>query len=157
MKLIISDSTTIITLLNINRVDVLKNLFSQIIIPSKVYEEVVSDRDIILDSSLFIVKEIEDEALYKLLSRSLDAGETEAIVLAKEMKLSLIIDEKKGRKLAKNLGINIIGFLGLLLLSRKKKSLSKKEILEIYSDAKKASFRVSERLENQFFDLLEIS
>jgi predicted nucleic acid-binding protein len=157
VKLIISDSTTIITLLNINRVDVLKNLFSQIIIPSKVYEEVVSDRDIILDSSLFIVKEIEDEALYKLLSRSLDAGETEAIVLAKEMKLSLIIDEKKGRKLAKNLGINIIGFLGLLLLSRKKKSLSKKEILEIYSDAKKASFRVSERLENQFFDLLEIS
>ena len=41
MKLIISDSTTIITLLNIERLDVLTNIFSCVYIPQKVYEEIV--------------------------------------------------------------------------------------------------------------------
>ena len=157
MKLIVSDSTTIIILLNIERIDILENLFDEVCIPAKVYDEVVIEEDIILESSFFIKKEIKDKALYKLLSRSLDAGECEAIVLAKEMKLSLIIDEKKGRKIASNLGINIMGFLGLLLLNHKKKYLSEDEIIEVYYSAKKASFRVSQRLEEKFFTLLELS
>ncbi len=155
MKLIVSDSTTIITLLNIKRIDVLENLFSEVYIPTKVYDEVVIEEGIVLESSFFIKKEIKDKTLYKLLSRSLDAGECEAIVLAKEMELSLIIDEKKGRKIASNLGINIMGFLGLLLLNHKKRCLTKDEIIEVYHSAKKASFRVSERLEEKFFTLLD--
>ncbi|MCD6212845.1 MAG: hypothetical protein J7J02_07685 [Sulfurovum sp.] len=155
MKLIVSDSTTIITLLNIERIDILKNLFDEVYIPAKVYNEIVVEESIILGASFFIKKEIGDKALYELLSRSLDAGECEAIVLAKEMKLSLIIDEKKGRKIASNLGINIMGFLGLLLLNHKKRCLTKDETIEVYYSAKKASFRVSERLEEKFFTLLE--
>lgn len=157
MNLIVSDSTTIITLLNIERVDILKNIFDEVYIPTKVYDEVVVEENVTLESSFFIKKEIKDRALYKLLSRSLDAGESEAIVLAKEMKLSLIIDEKKGRKIANNMGINIMGFLGVLLLNHKKKCLLEDEIIEIYYRAKKASFRVSKRLEEQFLTLLEVS
>ena len=157
MNLIVSDSTTIITLLNIKRIDILENIFHEVYIPVKVYDEIVIEEDIILESSFFIKKEIENNALYKLLSRSLDAGESEAIVLAKEMKLSLIIDEKKGRKIANNMGVNIMGFLGILLLNHKKKCLQEDEILEVYYLAKEASFRVSERLEEQFLTLLEVS
>lgn len=157
MKLIVSDSTTIITLLSIERTDILEKLFDKVYIPEKVYDEVVIKEDIILKSSFFIKKEIKDKVLYKLLLRSLDSGECEAIVLAKEMKLVLIIDEKKGRKIASNMGINIMGFLGLLLLSHKKKYLLEDEILEVYYSAKEANFRVSRRLEEQFFTLLEVS
>ena len=157
MNLIVSDSTTIITLLNIERVDILKNIFDEVYIPDKVYDEVVIEENVTLESPFFIKREIEDKTLYKLLSRSLDAGESEAIVLAKEMNLSLIIDEKKGRKIANNMGINIMGFLGLLLLNHKKKCLLEDEILEVYYLAKEASFRVSQRLEEQFFILLEVS
>jgi len=157
VKLIVSDSTTIITLLNIERVDILKNIFDEVYIPAKVYDEIVVEGNVTLESSFFIKKEIKDRTLYKLLSRSLDAGESEAIVLAKEMKLSLIIDEKKGRKIANNIGINIMGLLGLLLLNHKKKYLPEEEILEVYYSAKEASFRVSQRLEEQFFILLEVS
>ena len=157
MKLIVSDSTTIITLLNIERVDILKNIFDEVYIPAKVYDEIVVEENVTLESSFFIKKKIKDRTLYKLLSRSLDAGESEAIVLAKEMNLSLIIDEKKGRKIANNMGINIMGFLGLLLLNHKKKCLLEDEILEVYYLAKEASFRVSQRLEEQFFILLEVS
>ena len=157
MNLIVSDSTTIITLLNIERVDILKNIFDEVYIPDKVYDEVVIEENVTLESPFFIKREIEDKTLYKLLSRSLDAGESEAIVLAKEMNLSLIIDEKKGRKIANNMGINIMGFLGLLLLNHKKKCLLEDEILEVYYLAKEASFRVSQRLEEQFLTLLEVS
>ena len=155
MTLIISDSTTIITLLNIGRLDVLKNIFSLVYIPQKVYEEVVIEEKIILDKDFFIVKEISDKNLYTLLSKSLDAGECEAIVLAKEMELSLIIDEKKGRKIASNLGINIFGFIGLLILNYKNRLLTKKDTLDVFYKAKEQGFRVGIRLENEFLKLIE--
>ncbi len=50
-----------------------------------------------------------------------------------------------------------MGFLGLLLLNHEKKYLSEDEIIEVYYSAKKASFRVSQRLEEKFFTLLELS
>jgi len=155
MKLIISDSTTIITLLNIDRLDVLKNIFSSVYIPNKVYDEIVIEEQIVLDERFFITKEIEDKKLYKLLTKSLDAGESEAIVLAKEMELSLIIDEKKGRKIASNLGLNIFGFIGLLVLNCKNGLLTKEDTLDVFYRAKEQGFRVGLRLENEFLGLIE--
>jgi len=154
MKLIISDSTTIITLLNIDRLDVLTNIFSCVYIPKRVYEEIVIDEQIILDEEFFGIKEIKDKKLYKLLSKSLDAGECEAIVLAKEMRLSLIIDEKKGRKIASNLGINIFGFIGLLVLNYKNGLLTREDTIDVFYRAKEQGFRVSLRLENEFLGLI---
>ena len=152
MKLIISDSTTIITLLNIERLDVLTNVFSLVYLPKKVYDEIVIEEDIVLDRDFFVVKEIKDKKLYHLLSKSLDAGECEAIILAKEMELSLIIDEKKGRKIASNMGINIFGFIGLLILNYKNGLLSKEDTEEVFYRAKEQGFRVGMRLENEFLE-----
>lgn len=154
MKLIISDSTTIITLLNIDRLDVLSNVFSLVYIPQKVYDEIVIDEQIVLDEDFFVVKEISNKKLYKLLLKSLDAGESEAIVLAKEMELSLIIDEKKGRKIATNLGINIFGFIGLLILNYKNTLLGQEDTLDVFYRAKEQGFRVGFRLENDFLELV---
>ncbi|NOZ91173.1 MAG: DUF3368 domain-containing protein [Epsilonproteobacteria bacterium] len=154
MRLIISDSTTIITLLNIDRLDILKNIFSTVYIPNRVYDEIVIKEQIVLDESFFITKEIEDKALYKLLTKSLDEGESEAIVLAKEMNLSLIIDEKKGRKIASYLGINIFGFIGLLILNYKKELLSREDTIDIFYKAKEQGFRVGVSLENEFLDFV---
>lgn len=36
-----------------------------------------------------------------------------------ELNLILLIDEKKGRNIAKNMGLEIIGLLGILILIRK--------------------------------------
>lgn len=157
MKLIVSDSTTIIILLNIQRIDILENIFEQIIIPSKVYDEICVKEEVVLDKTFFIKREIKDKTLYRLLSKSLDAGECEAIVLATELNLALIIDEKKGRKIASNMGIRIMGLLGVLLLGNKKNYLSYDETIEVYVAIKKANFRVSKRLEERFLTLLDIS
>ncbi len=70
------------------------------------------------------------------------------------MELSLIIDEKKGRKIASNLGINIFGFIGLLVLNYKKEMLSKQDTLDVFYKAKEQGFRVVIRLESEFLALI---
>ncbi len=155
MSLVISDSTTIITLINIDRLDVLSNIFSRVYIPKKVHEEISKRERIVLNRDFFVTKEIKDKKLYKILHKSLDEGECEAIVLAKEMELSLIIDEKKGRKIANSLGINIFGFIGLLVLNFKRKKLLKDDVTDIFFKAKEQGFRVSSSLEKDFLDLIQ--
>ncbi len=150
MKLIVSDATTLIVLHNIGRMEILKALFTQVIVPGQVYDEVCLREKNALSDPFFVIKKSTDRMLHKLLSKSLDAGESEAIVLAVEMKLPLIIDEKKGRKIARHMGVSIIGLLGILILACQKKIMGSKEVLLVYAQAKENSFRVSERLETQF-------
>ena len=57
-----------------------------------------------------------------LLQKELDLGESEAIVLAKENKIKdILIDEYKGRKIAKETGLFPIGTIGVLLQAKRQK------------------------------------
>jgi len=116
MESIVSDTTTIIILGKLGRYDLLENLFSKIYLPLEVMKEIGIKFDGVYEevekNSLFETKEISDIALFTLLDGILDKGESQAIVLAKELSLILLIDEKKGRGIAKNMGIEIIGLLG---------------------------------------------
>ncbi len=50
------------------------------------------------------------------LIRDLDQGEAESIALAIELEADLLIlDEREGRRLAKQFGLNVTGVLGVLL------------------------------------------
>ncbi|MCF8231575.1 MAG: DUF3368 domain-containing protein [Bacteroidales bacterium] len=56
----------------------------------------------------------------------MDYGESEAVVLYKELGADfLLIDDKKARSIAQNLGINCVGTLGLLIKSKEKKLIQK--------------------------------
>ena len=56
----------------------------------------------------------------------LDPGEAEAIVLAKELKAEfLIIDERKGRRIAAEHGLRITGLLGVLVRGKQKGYITK--------------------------------
>lgn len=150
--MIISDSTSLIILNNVKRLDLLE-VFGRVYIPKKVYEEINIKNDFVLPDFIEI-KKIKKDELYFYLIKILDEGESEAIVLAKEMNLGLIIDEKKGRKIAKNLNIKILGFLGILFINYKKKKTSKEEIIKIIDDAKKMGYRISDKLLKDFFESL---
>jgi len=76
--------------------------------------------------------------------------------LAKELNLILLIDEKKGRKIAKDMGLSIIGLLGVLILNVKKGFISRDEAFSILSEIKKMKFRVAKRLEEEFKKILNL-
>jgi predicted nucleic acid-binding protein len=136
----------------------LEHLFEKVLIPKRVEQELAIKEDgvhqTIISNSLFEIVECKDTGLLELLDDILDYGESEALVLAKERLLILLIDEKKGRKIAKNMGIQIIGFLGILLLNYRHDRLSKKEIEDILHHANNLNFRLSEKLKQDFFEKL---
>jgi len=151
--MIISDSTTLIILGDLKKLDLLA-VFEKVYIPRKVYEEITFKNDIKLPEFIEIIETPKNDLLSNL-KRILDEGESEAITLAVEKNLPLIIDEKKGRKIAKNLGIEIIGLLGVLFLNYKKCNLSKKEIEEFLDTALSNGYRISDKLLKQFFENID--
>jgi len=154
MNVVVSDSTTIITLQRIKRLDVLGNVFQTVYLPPMVYAEITHKEMLDDRQVLFEVCPIRDDKLYALLTRSLDPGESEAIILAKEQNLSLIIDEKKGRRIAESFGINIMGLIGLLLLNHRKGHLSADEAMELLAKAREAGFYLGDRMVMMFEDAL---
>jgi predicted nucleic acid-binding protein len=66
------------------------------------------------------------------LSRIVDKGEAEAIELAKELHADRpLIDERKGRRLAMQEGVPVIGLLGVVLLAKRQQMIpSARSLLE---------------------------
>jgi len=125
--MIVSNSATLIILNNLKKLELLK-VFKKVYIPKKVYEE-MNFKNVFFIPDFIETKDVKKNELYFYLTKLLDEGESEAITLAKELNLSLIIDEKKGRKIAKNLNIKIIGLLGILYLNYKKGFILQKKKL----------------------------
>ena len=151
--MIVSDSTTLIILTDLNRFELLTNLFDEIIIPKIVFQEVNAKQTIKLPA-VIKVKKAPNTPLLASLIQLLDQGESESIALAIEQKTGLIIDEKKGRKIAKNQGLKIIGLLGIVLLNIQKSHLTKKQAQEFLADAIEHGYRISERLIDEMFECL---
>ncbi len=151
--MIISDSTSLIILFDLERVELLSNLFAKIYIPDAVYEEINFKEVITLPSFIEIVK-VENSELLNSLKNLLDIGESEAITLAKEKSLSLIIDEKKGRKIAQTLDVQIIGLLGIIYLNVKKEFLSKKEAEQFLLSAINHGYRINKKLIDDMMESL---
>lgn len=133
--IVVSDTSVITNLVQIDQLTLLKDLFGNIVIPQKVYDEltkVPKQIDLIERLNWIEVKQISDRTHFDNLLRTLDPGEAEAIVLAIELEAdALLIDEKKGRKIAQEHGIIITGLLGILIIAKAENLISEvKPILD---------------------------
>ena len=94
------------------------------LIPEKVYEELSvyeRQKEVIEACEWIKVLKVKDQDAVLELAQSLDIGEAEAIILAKELNANLfVVDERKGRAYAESYGLNIISLLGVLLRSKQK-------------------------------------
>jgi len=157
-SIVISDSTTLISLINIERFELLFKFSDTIIITPSVYVEVTVQKrakqilDEYISLSKIVVHEVKNHKKVKELLIRLDLGESESIVLAEEQNLPLIIDEKRGKKIATSMGLDVIGLVGILLVYKKKGYLSNDEIKEIVNELRQVDFRVSEKLLSLFLE-----
>ena len=139
-SVVISDSRTLISLLNIEKFELLFKFSDTILITEAVYDEVTFRKSAkrILDEYIsthrVIIKTVDNKREVEELQIKLDLGESESIILAKQERLVLIIDEKKGRNFAKAFGIETIGLVGILLIYKRKGYLLDAEMEEIVSE-----------------------
>ena len=160
MQVIVSDTTALIILAKSNRLNLLTNIIDSVYVPKAVMREIQFKNDmvkVLIENSDFIrVRELSNqEILADIQSTNLDIGETEAIALALEMNLRLIIDERLGRKIAKQKGVKIIGLLGILEANFRLGFISHRELLYILEDFKRVDYRLSAVLERAFLEGLD--
>jgi len=140
MKIVIADASCLITLENINEIDLLPKLYEQIVVTPEVADEVGSSLPEWVDQI-----SSPNQALIDQLSFILEIGEATSIALALELPdCLLIIDEKKGRRTAKELGIVITGTFGVVMQGLDGGFIAAPDTIVVRLEA--AGFRISDVL-----------
>jgi predicted nucleic acid-binding protein len=144
-NVIVSDTSCLILFYKIEEFDLLKKVFGKLHITETVQEEFNQP----IPDWIEIVEPTTN--LHQGLSSYLDKGEATAISLAAEHENSLlIIDEIKGRKAAKEMGIPVTGSLGVLITAKNKGHLQ--AIKPIINKIQKTNFRISKELIERVLD-----
>jgi predicted nucleic acid-binding protein len=123
--IIICDSSPLIALSIIDKLDLLTTLFNDVFVPVSVFNEVSAQGK---PESLRIAEWAQgkvtastNKQLMQSFSFLLDVGEAKAMSLYFEKNADFLLKkEKKGRKIAAYNDINIVGSLGVLLLAKQK-------------------------------------
>jgi predicted nucleic acid-binding protein len=118
--IVVSDTSPICYLVLIDGIDLLQKLYSRVIIPQAVYEELTAFGSpakvqswIFQHPEWIEVQSVVGEPDVELIQ--LDAGECATIALAEQMRANLVIlDERAARKVAMGRGLKVIGLLGIL-------------------------------------------
>ena len=152
--IVVSDTTPLISLLKTGRLDTLEKLFGEVRIPDAVFEELTSnprysDEAVSIRSFPYIdIISVSDTDAVEQVSREdgLDLGESEAIVLTQEISADLLLmDEARGRDVARSMGLRITGTVGILLLSYERGILDKDEIKDCVERLRDANRFIGER------------
>lgn len=151
---VVSNTSPILNLAIVDQLDLLRQQFGEILIPNPVLDELKIGEERpgsqaireAIASGWIQTQKVSNEPLAQLLKQTLDRGEAEAIALALKMKAEwILLDEREGRKVAKSLGLEVAGILGILLRA---KQLGEIESLQAIIDdlINKAGFRIAPEL-----------
>ncbi|MBN2261515.1 MAG: DUF3368 domain-containing protein [Prolixibacteraceae bacterium] len=123
MPKVISNTTPILSLLKLDKLFLLKELYQKIIIPTAVFDEIENGKDKPFYKNLkeydwIQIQSIKYQPTLKYIF-DLDEGEAEVLILADEVQADLVIlDELLGRRYAKQLDFKLTGTIGILLKSK---------------------------------------
>jgi len=149
MKVVVN-ATPLIGLSLLNRLDLLPELFEEVIVPRAVYEEVVVQGGsrvgaAVLSSAAWVqVKEPNRAPTIEPLLLGLDAGELQVLLLACDLQPDwVLVDERLGRRVAHVLRLPVKGTVGVLLAAFHARLLTKTEALEAVRHLREQGFRIS--------------
>lgn len=119
--IVIADTSPISYLILVDEAELLPELYGQILVPFAVFQELTSPeapskvRNWFLEKPDWFEVRTITTGVPDGLSAILDKGESEAIQMATELHADLILlDELAGRRVAKNIGLRVIGLIGVL-------------------------------------------
>ena len=130
---VISDTGPLIALARAGKLDLLLRLYGGVRVPPAVHAELAvrsgypgaNSLARAFDAGWMTVQALSNRTLATKLALLLDAGEAEAIALAARPDTRfLLIDESRGRKVARAHGISAAGVAGLLLVAKSRGMLS---------------------------------
>jgi hypothetical protein len=150
--IVVSDTSPLINLAWIGRLDLLHAIHNQILIPEAVWQEAVLRGEgrpgttDVAAATWITTHQIQNTHLVLALRQDLDAGEAEAIALAVERAADLLImDERLGRETAAAFGLRPLGTLGVLVAAKRQGLLNSIKS-EIDALRQKAGFYLSDAL-----------
>ena len=148
MPKIISNTSSLIVLDNINALYILRELYQTIYITPEVADEYAKP----LENWMSVV-EITDKNYLRILNTSVDLGEASTIALAMQIQEDnvMILDDLKGRKLATQLQLKFTGLLGILLKAKQKQIIL--SVNDMLIQLREANFRISPKLEYEVLKL----
>ena len=150
---VVADTGPLIALARVERLELLPRLYERVIVPSAVHAELALDSDrpgarvlaAAFNAGWITVEAVTDSALVRELARLLDPGEAEAIALAEqEAARFLLVDDARGRRIARSRDIAVVGVAGVLLAAKSRGEIpAVGPILEALSNT---GYRLSHRL-----------
>lgn len=153
--IVVSDTTPVISLMKAGQLELLRQLFGVVYIPEAVYRELTDNEAfseevrMVQECKFLYMQKVDNGKPVAILQdfTGLDAGESEAIILADEMNSDvLLMDERKGRQVAKKLGIRITGTIGILTQAFDEGILTKEDVERCIERLKESGMRISEKL-----------
>lgn len=158
-RIIVSDTTCLIILEKLNRIDLLCHLFDQVLLPTVVFKEWLGgnkhDENWLNNFKCIQQKKVQSSTRLNSLLMILDQGEAHAIELACVNNIPLIIDESKGRKIATQVDVDVIGFVGIVIQAYRVRYIDSKIAKSLINDSLTFGFRLSEVLFKQVMSELE--
>ena len=142
MRSVISNTSCLIVLSNIGRLDLLRAVYSTVLITDEVLVEFGE-----AIPKWIIATSVKDKTKTMLISNSLDKGEASTIALALEQEDSLLIlDDGKARHFAEGLNLALTGTLGVVVKAKKMGIID--DIAEIIAELRSAGFRLPNDIES---------
>jgi predicted nucleic acid-binding protein len=150
---VVSNSTPLIFLAKIGRLNLLEKIFDAVIIPDKVFSEVVIEGKEKGYSDAFLVEKFINKCIISkknikiksLNDMPIGKGEQEAIELAVKLGIQdILIDEAKGRRFARLYDLQPKGTLWVLTKAFEDDLLSKDELKDNITELIKCGFRIKE-------------
>ncbi|MCD9016044.1 DUF3368 domain-containing protein [Parachryseolinea silvisoli] len=139
-SVVISDASCLIILDKIDRIELLKSLYQNVVTTPVVAEEFGKPLP-----AWIALEEAVDKKYQRVLETSVDPGEASAIALSLNYADALLLlDDLKARKMAKKLGLLFTGTLGILVRAKKNGLIPQlKPVIDLIRET---DFRISDLL-----------